>query len=63
MIRTARILLAGLLHVLAAHIDVHDTYIVECWTTPMEPPPVWDGYMTGTFAQHDAEIVYRPSDN
>jgi hypothetical protein len=28
MIRTARILLAGLLHVLAAHIDVHDTYIV-----------------------------------
>jgi hypothetical protein len=28
MIRTARILLAGLLHVLAAHIDMHDTYIV-----------------------------------
>jgi hypothetical protein len=28
MIRTARILLAGLLHVLAAHVDVQDTYII-----------------------------------
>jgi hypothetical protein len=28
MIRTARILLAGLLHILAARIDVHDTYII-----------------------------------
>jgi predicted regulator of amino acid metabolism with ACT domain len=29
MIRTARVLLAGLLHILAARVDVHDTYIVD----------------------------------
>lgn len=29
MIRTARILAAGLLHLLAARIDVYDTYLVE----------------------------------
>lgn len=29
MIRTARIILAGLLHVLAAKIDVHETYFVD----------------------------------
>jgi hypothetical protein len=37
MIRTARILLAGLLHVLAAKVDARETTIVEMTIQEMDP--------------------------
>jgi hypothetical protein len=43
MIRTARILLAGILHVLAAHVDVQDTYIIV--RLDDEPDPAEEAYL------------------
>jgi hypothetical protein len=48
MIRTARILLAGLLHVLAAHVDVQDTYIIVRLD---DEPDAWDPYYDQTQAR------------